>query len=100
MKIVSELRDKVQRLEKELASANTHIQFLSSVTGEDPNSGGAMPTKADPTGKNAQKKDSASNGGMFDENGQQNRGKVLTQKVPDNQVPQTQGAGDTGVGGG
>ena len=36
MKIVSELREKVQRLEKELTSANTHIQFLSSVTGQDP----------------------------------------------------------------
>jgi len=30
---VNELKDKVARLEKELASANTHIQFLSDVTG-------------------------------------------------------------------
>jgi len=35
MKLVGELRDKVRKLEKELASANNHIQFLSSVTGQD-----------------------------------------------------------------
>ena len=35
MKLVGELRDKVKKLEKELASANGHIQFLSSVTGQE-----------------------------------------------------------------
>ena len=33
MKMVSELREKVARLEKELADANGHIQFLSSING-------------------------------------------------------------------
>ena len=33
MKMVSELREKVARLERELADANGHIQFLSSVKG-------------------------------------------------------------------
>ena len=33
MKLVSELKEKVYRLEKELASANNHIQFLSQLTG-------------------------------------------------------------------
>ena len=37
MRMVTELRQKVINLEKELASANTHIQFLSDVTGQDPN---------------------------------------------------------------
>ena len=37
MKLVSELKEKVQRLEKELASANNHIQFLSQLTGQPPN---------------------------------------------------------------
>ena len=32
MKQVTDLREKVARLEKELASANNHIQFLSQVT--------------------------------------------------------------------
>ena len=32
MKLVNDLKDKVARLEKELASANKHIQFLSQVT--------------------------------------------------------------------
>ena len=35
MKLVNELRDKVARLEKELANANNHIQFLSKVTGNE-----------------------------------------------------------------
>jgi kinesin family protein 4/21/27 len=33
MRMVNELRDKVGRLERELASANNHIQFLSQLTG-------------------------------------------------------------------
>jgi kinesin family protein 4/21/27 len=37
MRLVNELKDKVARLEKELAGANTHIQFLSQLTGEDAN---------------------------------------------------------------
>ena len=36
MKLVSDLRDKVKKLEKELSEANNHIQFLSSITGQDP----------------------------------------------------------------
>jgi len=33
MRQVNELKEKVARLERELANANKHIQFLSSVTG-------------------------------------------------------------------
>ena len=36
MKLVSELRDKVAKLEKELADANNHIQFLSQIGGGEP----------------------------------------------------------------
>lgn len=35
MRMVNELKDKVARLERELASANTHIQFLSELTGQE-----------------------------------------------------------------
>ena len=41
MRLVNELRERVQRLEKELASANNHIQFLSNVSG----GGQAPPTQ-------------------------------------------------------
>ena len=34
MKLVAELKDKCARLEKELADANSHIQFLSQINGE------------------------------------------------------------------
>ena len=34
MKMVSELKEKVARLEKELSNANNHIQFLSDMNGE------------------------------------------------------------------
>lgn len=33
MKLVTQLKEKCRRLEQELAAANNHIQFLSSVTG-------------------------------------------------------------------
>ena len=33
MKMVNELKEKVRKLEKELSTANNHIQFLSDVTG-------------------------------------------------------------------
>ena len=46
MRQVNELKDKVARLEKELANANNHIQFLSVVTGQDPNE--KAPAKAAP----------------------------------------------------
>lgn len=36
MRMVNELKEKVARLERELASANNHIQFLSQLTGQDP----------------------------------------------------------------
>jgi kinesin family protein 4/21/27 len=36
MKMVTDLKEKCRRLEKELASANNHIQFLTDVTGADP----------------------------------------------------------------
>jgi len=35
MRMVNELKDKVARLERELASANNHIQFLSELTGQE-----------------------------------------------------------------
>ena len=35
MKLVNDLREKVKKLEKELSTANNHIQFLSSVTGQE-----------------------------------------------------------------
>jgi hypothetical protein len=35
MKLVNDLKDRVHRLEQELANANKHIQFLSAVTGAD-----------------------------------------------------------------
>ena len=74
MRQVNELKEKVARLERELAQANKHIQFLSSITGQE----------VQPNGQNAtsqQKPEAAGGSSMFDDSQRKVKKKPTVTKV-------------------